>query len=162
MVAASVSFPEKPRSEPESEVWVTWGGELTDRKKWEIKEGKIDAESEDRDERSARRAERICTSVWRAVWNLRTEYGEGRKNTGRERRGWPGGRGSSPLPRTLPWKSSPSQEFSHSCAPSGMPSHFLCLPRRRAGLVGRLPAPSLAPTGVGDRRRPHWACARLH
>lgn len=122
----------------------------------------IDAESEDRDERSARRAERICTSVWRAVWNLRTEYGEGRKNTGRERRGWPGGRGSSPLPRTLAWKSSPSQEFSRSCAPSGMPSHFLCLPRRRAGLVGRLPAPSLAPTGVGDRRRPRWACARLH
>lgn len=41
MVAASVSFPEKPRSEPESEVWVTWGGGLTDRKKWEIKEGKM-------------------------------------------------------------------------------------------------------------------------
>lgn len=73
-------------------MWVTERGVTEE--KVENKEGKNDRDTDFQkmDDRRARGAERICPSMPRAVWNLRTEYGEakGRKNTGRERRGWPG------------------------------------------------------------------------
>lgn len=131
MVAASVTFPEKQKSESESEVWVTERG--VTHEKVEKKGGKnvidTDCYKIERRQKRAGSGEDLPLGAESCL-----EFADGvRRGRGeeehRKREEGVAGRGSSPLPHTLPWKSSPLQEFSRLYPPSGMPSHFLCLPR---------------------------------
>lgn len=77
----------------------------------------------------------------------------------RGRRGEGGGqeseKGSSLLFHTLVLKLSPLQEFSWLCPPSGMPSHFLCLPCAQMGLSDACLLPPSGLTALWRTPRGH-------
>ena len=93
----------------------------------------------------------ICVflfGIWGKRQGLREEEDRGGNRDRERERKREKGKGSSLLFYTLVVKLSPLQEFSWLCPPSGMSSHFLCLPWALTGLSSASLLPPSALTAL--------------